>query len=209
MNDLYVLNRIIKKRVKSGFNKSQMAVKLKVSQGTYQKIEAGTSKLTISRLIEIARILNTNPSYFLLSPDENKYPLLTHPDIDTDLKAIVVEQKKDIDTLEKSNDLLEQANSALITLNKQTNHITKACYNMGMGVYETLSMLLNQENEYEGTKLMLQRMGLPVTKDNVTSYLEANSYITQTMRSQISTYKNFLDSMKSLVNSFPSIEDAK
>lgn len=206
MNELYVLNRIIEKRKESGFNKTQMAIKLGVSQGTYQKLEAGKSGISISRLIEIAKVLNVNPSYFLLSPEEKTYPILTHPEINTELKDKILELQKDIDVLDKSNDLLTGANDQLKTLNRQTNLISKACYDIAEGIFTIVQKLFDKSHEKEEVKFILQGMGLPVTDDNVSAFISANKVTSDNINSQLRVLRSFLDSMKDLVSGFPKMD---
>jgi len=54
------LHKIRLARNKKGYTQEYIAFKLNISQKTYNKLENGYTKLTVSRLKKIALILNTD-----------------------------------------------------------------------------------------------------------------------------------------------------
>lgn len=59
-----VLERIIKKRQELGITQKNLALELYLSSNGYFKIEKGYTSLSVLRLLEIAKVLNANPSDF-------------------------------------------------------------------------------------------------------------------------------------------------
>ena len=53
-----ILTKITKKRLEKNFSQHYMASQLNISQSYYNKIENGKKELTISRILEIVKILN-------------------------------------------------------------------------------------------------------------------------------------------------------
>jgi transcriptional regulator with XRE-family HTH domain len=64
-----VINRIIKKRNEKGMTQTQVADILGMSQNNYSRIESRKIELTVSRLWEIANILDTPVTYFVDETD--------------------------------------------------------------------------------------------------------------------------------------------
>ncbi len=60
-----VLKRIVKKRQELGVSQFDLALKLNLTNNGYFKVETGKTKLSVERLLEIAELLNVNPSCFL------------------------------------------------------------------------------------------------------------------------------------------------
>lgn len=62
-------------RLQKGYSQCYMAYCLEISQNAYSKIELGQTDVTISRLIEVAQILDISVLALLkkiLSPDSNE-----------------------------------------------------------------------------------------------------------------------------------------
>jgi transcriptional regulator with XRE-family HTH domain len=67
-----ILSKIRSKRQALNYSQEYVASLLKISQGSYNKIENGTTELTVNMLFEISHILNIdNAELFQL----NKKPL--------------------------------------------------------------------------------------------------------------------------------------
>ena len=66
----HVLNRIIDFRKRNGLTQKQMADQLNIGQVAYSQIETGKTEITLQRLSQIARILNTD-IVTILFPDFN------------------------------------------------------------------------------------------------------------------------------------------
>ncbi len=60
-----VLERIVQKRQELGISQKDLALKLHLSFNGYFKIEKGYTSLSVSRLLEIAEVLNVSPCCFL------------------------------------------------------------------------------------------------------------------------------------------------
>jgi len=99
-------------RNKKGFSYENMAIELNLSTSAYRKIETGETKLTLERLIQISKILETPLHNFLES-------YLTDLDINVSndfekkdaygvYKKLVLLQEKRIEELEKR---LEEINN--------------------------------------------------------------------------------------------------
>ena len=56
------------KRVEKRLSQENMAFDLDISQAAYSKIELGQTELTVSRVFEIAEILEVSPYIFLPKP---------------------------------------------------------------------------------------------------------------------------------------------
>lgn len=55
-----IANHIRLLRESKNYSQEYMAAKMRMSQNSYSKIELNYSKLTVDRLIQIARLLDTN-----------------------------------------------------------------------------------------------------------------------------------------------------
>ncbi|PWK78327.1 helix-turn-helix protein [Mucilaginibacter oryzae] len=55
-----IANYIRQLRESKNYSQEYMAAKMKMSQNSYSKIELNYSKLTVDRLIQIARLLDTD-----------------------------------------------------------------------------------------------------------------------------------------------------
>jgi len=60
-----VLKRIVKKRQELGVSQKDLSLQLHLSFNGYFKVEKGYTSLSVSRLLEIAEVLNVNPCLFL------------------------------------------------------------------------------------------------------------------------------------------------
>lgn len=58
-------NKIRDLRVRRGINQENIAQHLGISQPSYARLEQDDNRITITRLIEIAKILNTSAAYLL------------------------------------------------------------------------------------------------------------------------------------------------
>lgn len=67
-----VASRIRAIRVANNYSQFYMAYKLGISQNTFSKIEIGNVKLTLSRLIDIAKVLEIAPDELLKYQPEPK-----------------------------------------------------------------------------------------------------------------------------------------
>ncbi|AYL96206.1 helix-turn-helix domain-containing protein [Mucilaginibacter celer] len=56
-----IANHIRQLRESKNYSQEYMAAKMRMSQNSYSKIELNYSKLTVDRLIQIARLLDTDP----------------------------------------------------------------------------------------------------------------------------------------------------
>ncbi len=60
-----VLQRIVKKRKELGISQMDLAVKLNLTNNGYFKVETGKTKLSVFRLLEIAKALGVSACCFL------------------------------------------------------------------------------------------------------------------------------------------------
>ncbi|MET3035539.1 helix-turn-helix transcriptional regulator [Chryseobacterium sp. NRRL B-14859] len=60
-----IINKIAEIRAKKGFSYENMAQDLDLSTSAYRKIETGETKLTVERLVDISKILETPLNEFL------------------------------------------------------------------------------------------------------------------------------------------------
>lgn len=58
-------NKIRDLRIKKGFSQLSLAQELGITQPSYARLEQDDNRITITRLIEIAKLLNTSTSYLL------------------------------------------------------------------------------------------------------------------------------------------------
>jgi len=56
----HLINNIRTTREELGYSQEYMAMKLGIGQNGYSKIELGYTRITVERLFEIAKILNTD-----------------------------------------------------------------------------------------------------------------------------------------------------
>lgn len=61
-----VLTTIRKKRLEMDYSQDYLASRLKISQSSYNKIENGTTQLSVDMLLKISDILNLNYSERLI-----------------------------------------------------------------------------------------------------------------------------------------------
>lgn len=59
-----VLQKIIARREELGITQWDLAKQLHMTSNGYFKVEKGITKLDVKRLIEIAEVLEMNPTYF-------------------------------------------------------------------------------------------------------------------------------------------------
>jgi len=57
LNQESILNKIRTLRHKNGYSQEYMAIKLKIRQSDYNKLENGKTELTINKIVAIAKIL--------------------------------------------------------------------------------------------------------------------------------------------------------
>ncbi|NEM98357.1 helix-turn-helix domain-containing protein [Pontibacter burrus] len=67
-----ITNAIRLHRLSKNYTQEYMAFRLGISQKAYSKLEAGITKLTVERLLEIASILELNTDAILNSSDPIK-----------------------------------------------------------------------------------------------------------------------------------------
>ncbi len=60
-NTQRIASHIRQLRESKSYSQEYMAAKMNLSQNSYSKIELNYSKLTVDRLIQIARLLDTDP----------------------------------------------------------------------------------------------------------------------------------------------------
>ena len=209
MKDIDVLKRIISKRKELGFNQSQMAKRLKVSPATYQKTESGVSKLTVERLIEISKTLEVNPSFFLFTEVERKHPVLNHPDINSELKKQVLEYQDDVRVLDFSADLLIKNNSQLKIIIKHQQMASKSVLEMAKTIYSSLDAVFisRKDHQKEMYKILLMRMGLAVTDDNVSAFMNVNDAGFNLISGTLKAYKPIIKTIENIVETDYGLED--
>lgn len=61
-----VLTTIRRKRLEMDYSQDYIASRLKISQSSYNKIENGTTQLSVEMLLKISKILNLNYSERLI-----------------------------------------------------------------------------------------------------------------------------------------------
>ena len=76
--DRYVGERIYSLRLAHGLSRAQLSKSIGVTHQQVQKYEKGTNKISVGRLVLIAKALSKNISYFVegLESDDNK-PVVT------------------------------------------------------------------------------------------------------------------------------------
>jgi transcriptional regulator with XRE-family HTH domain len=70
-----ILSKIRSKRQTLNYSQEYVASLLKISQGSYNKIENGTTELTVNMLFEISEILNLDKTELF---QLNKKPLIVN-----------------------------------------------------------------------------------------------------------------------------------
>ncbi len=71
-NIAYVLQNIRKLRESRRLTQEYVGFRLGVGQNAYSKLELGNTKITINHLLEIAHVLNVEPTKLLIEPREKK-----------------------------------------------------------------------------------------------------------------------------------------
>ena len=77
--DQIIGNRIYSLRIENGFARQQLAKAIDVTHQQLQKYEKGSNRISVGRLVLIAKALNKNVSYFYENLEQdNKEELKTH-----------------------------------------------------------------------------------------------------------------------------------
>ena len=77
--DQIIGNRIYSLRIENGFARHQLAKAIGVTHQQLQKYEKGSNRISVGRLVLIAKALNKNVSYFYEDLEQdNKEELKTH-----------------------------------------------------------------------------------------------------------------------------------
>jgi len=75
--DKHVGGKILSQRLAYGLSRSQLAKKLDVTQQQLQKYEKGTNRISVSRLVVIAKALSKEISYFYKGLSDDSEPMVT------------------------------------------------------------------------------------------------------------------------------------
>tara|TARA_R110000868_G_scaffold376939_1_gene642190 strand:- start:116 stop:508 length:393 start_codon:yes stop_codon:yes gene_type:complete len=77
--DKHVGGKILSLRLANGWSRTQLADKIDVTQQQLQKYEKGTNRISVSRLVVIAKALSKNISYFYegLEAADDSEPMAT------------------------------------------------------------------------------------------------------------------------------------
>jgi transcriptional regulator with XRE-family HTH domain len=75
--DKYIGNKILSLRLALGLSRDQLAKKIDVTQQQLQKYEKGTNRISVSRLVVIAKALSQGVSYFYEGLSDDNEPVVT------------------------------------------------------------------------------------------------------------------------------------
>ena len=117
-------SKIKRLRTSKGFSQAELAVKLKITQASFARLESGKIKMTVKRMEQLGEILDVHPSYFLNDKEED--PVSFDRQITNEyLKTLVETNKKlrdEISELYKNQITdLRQQNGLLIKLLEAKN----------------------------------------------------------------------------------------
>ncbi|WP_114941347.1 helix-turn-helix domain-containing protein [Mucilaginibacter endophyticus] len=73
LTEQVVAGRIKEIRIKKNYSQYYVAYKLNISQNSFSKIELGNVKLTLARLIEIAKVLEISVSELVRCDEESHH----------------------------------------------------------------------------------------------------------------------------------------
>jgi transcriptional regulator with XRE-family HTH domain len=76
--DKHIGSKILSLRLALGLSRDQLAKKLDVTQQQLQKYEKGTNRISVSRLVVIAKALSQGVSYFYEGLSDDNEPMLTY-----------------------------------------------------------------------------------------------------------------------------------
>ncbi|WP_323757974.1 helix-turn-helix domain-containing protein [Roseivirga sp.] len=118
----YVLKKIKELRVSRGLSQDQMAEAIGVNQSNYGKVERGSSQITLNKLFEIAKKLDTPVFMLLYNEDKDEWPFFDK------------ESEVTIEALKKKNELLEKENEQwkeIVELLKKNVELLKQSFEEG------------------------------------------------------------------------------
>ena len=75
--DKHIGGKILSLRLALGLSRDQLAKKLDVTQQQLQKYEKGTNRISVSRLVVIAKALSTGVPYFYEGLSDDNEPMVT------------------------------------------------------------------------------------------------------------------------------------
>jgi len=75
--DKHIGSKILSLRLALGLSRDQLAKKLDVTQQQLQKYEKGTNRISVSRLVVIAKALSQGVSYFYEGLCDDNEPMVT------------------------------------------------------------------------------------------------------------------------------------
>jgi hypothetical protein len=75
--DKHIGSKILSLRLALGLSRDQLAKKLNVTQQQLQKYEKGTNRISVSRLVVIAKALSQGVSYFYEGLSDDNEPMVT------------------------------------------------------------------------------------------------------------------------------------
>lgn len=75
--DKHIGGKILSLRLALGLSRDQLAKKLDVTQQQLQKYEKGTNRISVSRLVVIAKALSQGVSYFYEGLSDDNEPMVT------------------------------------------------------------------------------------------------------------------------------------
>ena len=114
-----IVSNIRRIRDQKGYSQDSMAVELGITQTAYSRIESGESKLTIDRLQEIAKILDTDISAFL---DASKVTIQSQTNNDS---ANGYVENLHIENKESAKKLIQSFEKLIQTLEDENRHLKK------------------------------------------------------------------------------------
>lgn len=79
MTTTEIVNRVRAQRDKKGFSQEYMANKLQMAQSNYAKLERGETKLSVERLLEIAKTLEIDVLELLPSRSSHVFQIHDNP----------------------------------------------------------------------------------------------------------------------------------
>ena len=114
-----IVSNIRRIRDQKGYSQYSMATELGLTQAAYSRLESGESKLTIDRLQEIAKILDTDISAFL---DSSKITIQNQTNNDN---ASGYVENLHIENKETAKKLIQSFEKLIQTLEDENRHLKK------------------------------------------------------------------------------------
>ena len=75
--DKHIGDKILSLRLAYGLSRNQLAKKLDITQQQIEKYEKGTNRISVSRLVVIAKALSQGVSYFYEGLSDDNEPMVT------------------------------------------------------------------------------------------------------------------------------------